>query len=385
MTLRTIIVSSIKRIISIIIPIKNNKIVFTCFKGNGYTDSPKYIAEEIIKRNKSYDLVWLVRDLELNLPKQIRKVKIDSVKALFEYASAKVWVSNIRSTRGITKKRKQFYLQTWHAALHLKKVEAEASDLSEDFIKQSITDGKMTDLMFADNQFMYNQFRDVFWYEGKIIRCGVPRLGVIIHTPDVVYKKVRGSFKIEDDALIVLYAPTFRNNGNIDIYKWDYKAVCKAVEKITKKKAYILLKLHPNIDVMSDAFIHDDCVKNATYYDDMQELLAVADYLITDFSSVAFDFTIMLKPVVLFAPDYEKYINNERGFAIALDKLPYDLAETETQLIDWFERFNIANYKEKAIQFLHSIDFHDDGRGAELLVDIIDEVMNARGNQHSRM
>lgn len=80
-----------------LLPIKENRIVFDNFGGKGYGDSTKYIAEELIKSGKNYELVWLVDNLSsYEFPKQIKTVKIDSIKALYMRATAKVWIVNVR-------------------------------------------------------------------------------------------------------------------------------------------------------------------------------------------------------------------------------------------------------------------------------------------------
>ena len=80
-----------------IMPLKENKIIFDNFAGKGYADNPKYIANELLNRKLDLDLVWLLNDMEQILPVGIRKVKYNSIKSLYEYATAKVIVDNIRN------------------------------------------------------------------------------------------------------------------------------------------------------------------------------------------------------------------------------------------------------------------------------------------------
>ena len=105
-----------------IFKIQNNKIVFDNFLGKGYGCNPKYIAEEIIKEQLDYELVWPVKDIKSEMPQQIRKVKYGSIRALYELATAKVWIDNVRNYKGIDKKEQQFYIQKWHWSIGLKKV-----------------------------------------------------------------------------------------------------------------------------------------------------------------------------------------------------------------------------------------------------------------------
>lgn len=91
------------------LPIKENRIVFDNFGGKGYGDSTKYIAEELIKSGRNYELVWLVDNLSsYEFPKQIKTVKIDSIKALCMRATAKVWVDNVRHLHPVKRKRSKY-------------------------------------------------------------------------------------------------------------------------------------------------------------------------------------------------------------------------------------------------------------------------------------
>ena len=107
----------IKKIIAFILSfpilkIDNKKIVFDNFNGKGYGDNPKYIAEELIKEKVDCKIIWVVSNINEEIPKEIKKVKYGSIKSLWEYATAKVWIDNVRNYKGVKKKRNQFYIQT---------------------------------------------------------------------------------------------------------------------------------------------------------------------------------------------------------------------------------------------------------------------------------
>ena len=108
------------------LPVNRHKIVLNNFQGRGYGDSPKYIAEEIIRQKLPDDLVWLVADLNMELPSGIRKVKLQSVRASYELSTAKVIISNVKVALPYHKKRSQFYIQTWHGSMAFKAIEKDA-------------------------------------------------------------------------------------------------------------------------------------------------------------------------------------------------------------------------------------------------------------------
>ena len=198
------------------IKIKNNKIVFDNFNGKGYGCNPKYIAEEILKQKLDYDLVWLVNDMREEIPSKIRKVKKDSLKSLYELATAKVWIDNVRNTKHVKKKKNQFYIQTWHGSLGMKGIEKDVERyLSKDYVMEAKEDGKICDLILTNNKKQLDYIKKYFWYDGKVLCQGVPRCDIIYNTPLNIKDKVYNYFKIEKNKKIVFYAPSNRNNNDL--------------------------------------------------------------------------------------------------------------------------------------------------------------------------
>lgn len=111
------------------IAIEDNKIVIDNFNGGSYGCNPKYITEELLKRDKNYDIVWLVKSVKNEIekgyfPAGIRLVGYGTKQALKELASAKLWIDNQRKNyfikKGLTKKEGQYFIQTWHGSLGIK-------------------------------------------------------------------------------------------------------------------------------------------------------------------------------------------------------------------------------------------------------------------------
>ena len=109
-----------------IFPVKKGKIVFTTFEGDGgFCCNPRYIAEELLRRNENnskYELLWLVNNMDRQFPEGIRKVKNTFLNRAYHLVTAQVWVDNSRKAYGTAKRRNQLYIQTWHAALEFKPV-----------------------------------------------------------------------------------------------------------------------------------------------------------------------------------------------------------------------------------------------------------------------
>lgn len=335
-----------------IFKINNKKIVFDNFNGKGFGCNPKYIATELIKENVDCDMVWLVNDMNTEMPKEIRKVKYGSFKSYYELTTAKIWIDNVRNYKGIPKKKKQFYIQTWHASIGFKKCEADIEKLlPEQYVKEAKNDGQITDLMISDSNFVTNVFKSAFWYNGKIEQIGLPRNDILNELPEKIKKKVYDYFKIEYSKKIVIYAPTFRKEEKEDYIKFDYHKCCKILSEKFGGEFVLLIRLHPNDVEHAKQIKEDEFVKNATLYPDIQELLAVSEVGITDYSSVAFDLAIVGKPVFLLCKDYENFIKKERDLFFDMKELPFSLNLTEEELYKSIQEFSIDEYNQICAEF----------------------------------
>ncbi len=354
-----------------LLPVKNNKIVFDNFGGRGYGCDPKYIAEELLKSKRDLDLVWLTQDVHTALPNGIRPVWYGGVRAIYELATAKVWVDNVKSALRIPKKRNQLYIQTWHSSLGLKKNEQDADILPNSYVRRAKRDAGMTDLMYSNNSFREDKYRNRFWYQGKVIRCGIPRNGILLHRQERVVNKVKDYFHIDKDKKLVLYAPTFRAKAGSEIYEFDIVQVIRALDLRFHGEHVCLRRLHPNVADLGRKITDTDLIRQATEYPDIQELLAAADVLITDYSGCMFEYMLTGKPVFLLIQDYEDYLKKERKLYFAIKELPFEAAFNEQDLLDRIKNFNMERYLDQCRNFMQLVGMEDDGNGAKVLANII--------------
>ena len=151
-----------------IFPIKKNKIVVMNYFGRGYGDNPKYICEELLKTSTNLDIVWLVYgDLEKNsLPGKIRAVKVKTLKSVYEQTTAKVWIDNSRKQSYVYKRKNQFYIQTWHGGIPLKKIEFDCEkQFALGYINNMKNDNKMINLIISNSEYSNKLYRKTFRYK----------------------------------------------------------------------------------------------------------------------------------------------------------------------------------------------------------------------------
>ena len=361
-------------------PVQKNKIVFCNFFGNGYGDSPKYIAEKLIERNIDCRFVWLLKKEligKAEFPEKIKTVKYGSFRSLYELATAAVWVDNSRKAYLPPKRKNQFYIQTWHSPLRLKKIEKDAEKhLSKTYIERSEIDSANCDLMTAGNDFSYKIYRNSFWYKGEIIKCGTPRCDVFFSSSSEIRNKINKYFGIKSDENLVLYAPTFRSGSDIRSFIPDFNMIKKAVEKKYGGKWKILVRFHPKTDASSILSDYSSSVLNASEYGDMQELLATSEMLITDYSSSMFDMLIAGKMCYLYAPDFDDYIKNERELYFKPDLLPFYISCNIENLTENIMNTRQDEYIEKLENFKRSVEMYEYGKASDSAVEIIKEKIN---------
>ncbi len=353
-------------------PINSKKILFMNFSGNGYGESPKYIAEEIYRQRLDVDLVWLVKNDCVEVPSYIRKVRYLSNKAKRERSTAKVIITNIRNDYYIPKKKGQVYLQTWHGGMGFKKVEGEAEELLElDYINRARIDGQESDAIISACGSQTEEYKKYFWLSDntEILEIGQPRCDPLFtqYTQTIV-EKVYRFFGLNEGVKLILYVPTFRDNDTGDAYDLGYEEVLSSFEKRFGQKCVMLVRLHPHVIKLCSVVEYSDCVINASIYPDVHELYIAADALITDYSSCAFDFALLDKPVFICALDYDRYVKM-RGFTLHYNSSPFPKCYSSRELIESIDGFNEDEYLRRLKKYKEEEwKPFDDGHASERAV-----------------
>ena len=295
------------------LPIKKNKIIITSYLGKGYGDNGKYIVEELLRRDKNYDIVWLAKDTSEEFPEGVRVVYYRSLRSIYELGTGKIWIDNRRKPLFVRKRKNQFYIMTWHGYMGIKKLEKDVQDkLEARYVKSAIRDSKMINAFISGSRWETNCIRNAFWYDGTILEVGYPRSDILFDRSDEVTKKVKQHFNIEEDTKIVMYAPTFRytkDAESLSVYNLDWKRLINELEHKFGGKWKGMIRLHPNVSMFADKLNLPDNVLNVTNYSDMQELIKCCDCMISDYSSTIMDAGIAGKLGFIYASDYDDFHN----------------------------------------------------------------------------
>ena len=273
------------------------------------------------------------------------------------------------------KRKNQFYIQTWHSSIRIKKIEKDAIKyLPDDYIKNAISDSEKMDILTVGCEYSDKVYDRVFWYNGKRLNCGTPRFDVFFNNVEKkkIELKVRKFYKISKDKKIILYAPTFQKK--LKEANLDYNNLIFNLNENSKNNdEYIaLVKLHP---VSKNKVNESNFVIDATNYPDIQELIIACDYFITDYSGCCFDAMYANKKCMLYIPDYDNYISLERELEMDIMDLPFPKIYNEIELIKKIKKFNEKEYKNNINRFLKKIGTYENGTACEQICALIDDVV----------
>jgi CDP-glycerol glycerophosphotransferase len=369
-----------------IFPIKKKKIVFCCIEGTtGYSCNPKYIAEEFLRRDDGYELVWLVNDTKKKFPKGITVVRNSLWNRAYQLTTAGIWIDNSRKQLEVRKRSNQLYIQTWHAKIGFKPT---CLDRGKSFSKiaylVSKHDSNMIDYVLSNSDWYDETLPNGMLYTGSVLRTGSPRCDILVNNKIEAHKRVRKLYHLPQSAKIVMYAPTFRGGNqetNRAIQKNnhipDFELLLRALKKKFCGEWFVFLRLHPQLTVRNISSIENgEKLIDISKADDMYEFLAGCDAFITDYSSAAFDAAVMRVPIFIYADDYRTY-ESERGKLLwDLNSLPFPLASSNQELQKKISEFSETEYQKNLSLLFTDTKMSEKGIASKDVVDFICKYTN---------
>lgn len=352
-----------------LLPKTPHKAVCQSFYGRGYSDSPRAIADELLSRG--WKVYWIVSDEKAaaTLPPEITPLLLESPRAIYHQCTASAWVDNARKWAYTRKRGDTCYVQTWHG-FPLKRIEGDAADaLPADYLKAAQRDSQMADLFLSNSQFLTEIYRRGFWYTGDVLEAGFPRNDVLAQPHPELAEKVRRALQVPQGKRLALYAPTFRKDKGLSAYDLDYPRLVKALSRRFGGEWLLLAKLHPNIaEKAAQLNLDPAVVRNASDYPDIQELYLACDALVTDYSSVMFDYMITGKPCFLYVNDLAAY-KDDRNFYFDIDLLPFARAQNNGELEAAVLDFDPAGQAARVEEFRRAFGIRESGCAARQAAD----------------
>lgn len=357
-----------------LLPIRNKTVLLEAYYGRGYTDSPRAIAEELHRRNiEDLKLIWLFRTTKDkdSLPNYIHPVKRFTFKELYYLATSKIWIDNCRKNAGMLKRKKQFYIQTWHAGLHGKRVEKDVAEhLSGSYVRNAMHDSKMADLFISGSSWETELYRNSFWYKGAILEKGLPRNDIFFENSSDIVSKVYRTYSISSEYKIVLYAPTFRVDADISQYDLDYERLIQNLSKYWGGNWVIIIRMHPSAVDLQNTIKYSSNIINGTYYPEINELIIASELMITDYSSCIFDALLANKRIIQYASDIKKYMG-DRGTYFSLEDMPFPLAQDNDEMEKQIKDYKVDEEQLRQANFLSSKGSFESGNASQAVADLI--------------
>lgn len=358
-----------------ILPIQKNLIVFSSFGGRNYSGNPRVISERIHEKNLNYRIIWLIKKEAVitDLPDYIKRIDTDSFLATFYLYTAKYWIDDSRKTIKYVKRKKQLYFQTWHGT-PLKKIEFDAKDkLPKRYLAYAKKDSESITYLLSGNRYSSEKYVSAFNIDpSKILEVGTPRNDKLASSKEKVpnLKKKR---------INILFAPTFRNNiedNGITQLEWLGVDNLREFFKKQQQELNLMTKFHPNVhsklatDSKSIEYMKKHQITLINDGIPLEMLFEEVDVLITDYSSIFFDFALTKKPIILFNYDEKEY-SLERGFYIQLSELPILSVQNSYDLVDIFKKQR-EKLLESSQELLDYIGNYETGASTEKVIELIE-------------
>ena len=376
------------------LPIDSKTIIFESFMARRYADSPRAIYEYMLNNPayRDYKFLWSFRAqdmndyLWLNDNVRTRVIQFGNEEYYKLCATAGYWITNSRMVDSIDIREGQTYVQCWHGT-PLKRLgfDIEVKGDNSQFSKELLCEHYRIDAlkytyMLSPSAFCTEKFTSAFGLkkvgrEDIIIEEGYPRNDFLKNYKPEDVRRVKKALGLPKDKRVILYAPTWRDNEHdamVGGYVFDNPVDFDKLRNAIGEDYVILFRPHYFIANQFDFSKYEGFVYNAANYPEINDLYIVSDMLITDYSSVFFDYSILRRPIIFYMYDLKYYKDVVRGFYISLDELPGPIVEKENDLIESIMKVNLwsntGTYEKHYQEFSDKFTYLDDGRATERVV-----------------
>ena len=352
-------------------------VVFENNFGRSVGGNPRHIFQQLRRENWAFKPVWVYSEGKpfpwLKGCIQVRRGSLEYYAAL---SRAKYWVTNIKIASE-TKPEGTVFLQTWHGT-PLKRLGTDitASGPEVEARDDLLAQASRWDYLISPNSYSSEIFRRAFDYTGPVLETGYPSNDLL--APGVIEETAQGVRKmlsIPAGRKVVLYAPTWRDDqriGNSWQFKFRLQLDLLRLQRYFGETHFFMIRLH---HLSSQALARDafepfkNFAVNVSSVSDTTQLLAVADVLVTDYSSIFFDYAITGRPMIFYMYDRGVYEDKLRGFYFDPDtELPGPIVEMEGALIAALKSEDYSNYQDRYARFKERFTSLEDGRAGERVV-----------------
>ncbi|MBV2154351.1 CDP-glycerol glycerophosphotransferase family protein [Kitasatospora sp. SUK 42] len=355
-------------------------VLYDVFGGRGYADSPRAVHAELSRRGTPLEHLWVVDDAQAALPPGVVPVRIWSPEWYRALGTCRYLVGNTHFPDFLERRPGQVVVQTWHGS-PLKRIAHDVDNswlADHGYLEALDREAPQWSLLLSPSPFATPILRRAFRYGGEVLESGYPRGDVLARPDRRTAAAVRRRLGVPEGKRIVLYAPTWREDqqhGDGDGFRLDLRLDLDHARRLLGEDHVLLIRPHSHVREplpgAGDGFRYD-----CGDYPDPQELLLVADVLVTDYSSIMFDFAITGRPIYFFTYDLEHYRDTLRGFYFDFESdAPGPLVATSAELLGALRELADTGagpppgYAERYRRFQAEHCALDDGGAARRVVD----------------
>lgn len=345
-------------------------VLYDSYTGKQYSDSPRAVHERLVELGADVEHLWVVRDSQVEVPPTAKRVRMWSADWFEALARSRYIVTNAHLPYWIKRREGQVIVQAWHGT-PLKKIghDIEKVAFGDGYLDRVAQESKSWSFIVSPNRFSTPILKRAFDYQGEMLESGYPRNDLLYAADrDARAAEIRRRIGVPEGRKVVLYAPTWRDDQFYAAgrFKLDMRIDLAEARRRLGDQYVLLVRRHPNIvDTVPDdgnGFVFD-----VSKYPDIGELFLATDVLITDYSSLMFDYAHLERPMLFFTYDLEHYRDQLRGFYFDFEaQSPGPLLSTSEELIDALSRIEEVDleYAERAREFREHFCDLDDGHAA---------------------
>ncbi|MCD7796597.1 MAG: CDP-glycerol glycerophosphotransferase family protein [Clostridiales bacterium] len=290
-------------------PIEPRKIVFESMWGAKYGGNPRALYEYIDENYPEFECIWFLKDEYTPIKGNAKRVLRGSAEYFDALATAKYFVNDVNFSSHYVKRDGQIEIQTMHGTpLKTLGLDVAADFKTEEQKKEYISRCGRWDYLITQGKFVDEKASEIFNFHNTLLKTGYPRTDELFNRSKKTVSQIKEKLNIADDKKIILYTPTWRTKKIFDM-RLD---IDKMREKLGGE--YILLvRIHHLCTGGYSKFADNSFVFDMSKYQNAEELYLISDILITDYSSVMFDYSLLKRPMIFYTYDLKDY-TAKRGF-----------------------------------------------------------------------
>ncbi len=357
---------------------REEAVLFEAFKGQYAACNPLAICTELQRRGSDLALYWSVADLSVPVPDGTTPVVKLSKEWYEKLGRVRYLVNNNNFPKFFRKAPGQTYLETWHGT-PLKRIGHDIHKILfsyRNYLDTMDREAATWDYLISPNEFSTAIFPRAFAYPGPVLETGYPRNDVLVNDPGPGAERVRSLFGIEPEQRVLLYAPTWRDDQYAN-KPGEYQSVVHLdIARVREELGddfVVLVRGHSNT-LAHGASVFGEGVVDVTRYPDINDLYAAGDVLVTDYSSVMFDYAVTGKPILYLVPDLADYRDRVRGFYFDFEQeAPGPLLSNTDQVIAALRDLDgvKGQYSARYADFRARFNGLEDGGASARVVDAV--------------